>query len=325
MPHVTDSPESALLARTAIACLTAAACCLTAGPPIIHWLKRRLTERISSDSATLDALHATKQGTPTMGGILMVGALLAGFSLCSDAAGSQRLMAGVTTCIFALLGAADDWIKATTKRKGLSVRQKLAGQVLLATTVSACLIEQQSAALSQNHWSEAIPAMLWAAFVLIASCNAVNLTDGLDGLAAGSLGICAAALAVILLQTTQTIGAGQMMAVLSTTAMSFLWFNHYPARIFMGDTGALAIGALLGLLALQAGREWLLCAAGAVFAVETLSVVAQVVWFRCTRRRLLLCSPLHNHYVFRKIPEPSIVRAFWAAGLLAAAATILLA
>ena len=115
------------------------------------------------------------------------------------------------------------------------------------------------------------------------------------------------------------------MAVLSTTAMSFLWFNHHPARIFMGDTGALAIGALLGLLALQSEREWLLCAAGAVFAVETLSVVAQVVWFRCTRRRLLLCSPLHNHYVFRKIPEPSIVRAFWAAGLLAATATMLLA
>lgn len=325
MPHVTDSPDSALLARTAIACLTAAACCLTAGPPVITWLKRRLTERISSDSATLDALHASKQGTPTMGGFLLLGALLAGLSLCSDAAGNQRLIAGVTTCMFALLGAADDWIKATTKRKGLSVRQKLAGQVLLATTVSACLIEQQSAALSQNRWGEAIPAILWAAFVLIASCNAVNLTDGLDGLAAGSLGICAAALAVILLQTTETIGAGQMMAVLSTTAMSFLWFNHHPARIFMGDTGALAIGALLGLLALQSGREWLLCAAGAVFAVETLSVVAQVVWFRCTRRRLLLCSPLHNHYVFRKIPEPSIVRAFWAAGLLAATATMLLA
>jgi phospho-N-acetylmuramoyl-pentapeptide-transferase len=127
----------------------------------------------------------------------------------------------------------------------------------------------------------------------------------------------------VFLRSPATAGTGQLAAVLASAAAGFLWFNRYPAQVFMGDAGALAMGAVLGLLGLQARQEWLLGIAGIVFAAETLSVIAQVAWFRRTGRRLLLCSPLHNHFVFRRIPEHKIVRAFWMAGLAAATATVL--
>lgn len=320
--HVTLAANAASLGRTAAACLAAALTCLVTGPFVIAWLKRTFTERIVSDSATLNALHAGKQGTPTLGGILIVAALTTGFSLCSDASLTERLLAIVVANSFGMLGAIDDWIKATTKRQGLTVRQKLTGQTVLALGTAVALTAQQPASPDLNRLTQ-ISLALWFAFVMVAACNAVNLTDGLDGLAAGSTALCAAALATIFLKTEATLATGQQAAVLAAAAAAFLWFNRYPARVFMGDTGAYAMGATLGLLSLQARREWLLCTAGAVFAVETLSVIAQVAWFRCTRRRLLLCSPLHNHFVFQRIAEQRIVRAFWIAGILAATATVL--
>jgi phospho-N-acetylmuramoyl-pentapeptide-transferase len=320
---MTDTPDTAVLWRTAAACFATVSACLIAGPYVIRLMKRRLTERITSDSTTLDTLHASKHGTPTMGGVLIIGGMVLGFSLCHDAAIPDRLLAVAVTGSFGLLGAIDDWVKATSLRKGLSVRQKLLGQIGLALATATALTSWPPKPVAENA-ALGDPAMvLWPAFVLIATCNAVNLTDGLDGLATGCMAICAAALAAVFLQTPQTAGIGQMAAVLAVAAAAFLWFNRYPAQIFMGDTGALAMGAVLGLLALQARREWLLGIAGIVFAAETLSVIAQVLWFKRTGRRLLLCSPLHNHFVFRKIPEHKIVGVFWMAGLAAAAATVL--
>ena len=320
--QLTLAANAALLGRTAAACLAAALTCIVAGPPVIAWLKSRFTERIVSDSPTLNALHAGKRGTPTLGGILIVAALTIGFSLCHDAPLPERLLAIAVTNLFGLLGGIDDWIKATTKRQGLTVRQKLAGQILLALGTAVAVAFRQPTATDASLITQ-ISLVLWFSFVLVATCNAVNLTDGLDGLAAGSTAISAAALAIVFLKSDAAAATGQQAAVLASVAAAFLWFNRYPARVFMGDAGAFAMGATLCLLCLQARREWLLCTAGAVFAAETLSVIAQVTWFKCTRRRLLLCSPLHNHFVFRKIAEQKIVRAFWAAGMLAAAATVI--
>lgn len=320
---MTAPPDTELLWRTATASMATALCCLMAGPHVIRLLKQRFTERIASDSSTLDTLHAAKQGTPTMGGVLIIGGLVLGFSLCRNASLPDRLLAVAVAASFGLLGALDDWVKATSSSKGLSVRQKLLGQIVLALLAATALSLWHPPTPPEQDWISRTAVVLWSALVLIAACNAVNLTDGLDGLAAGCTAICAVALAAVFLQSPATAGIGQMAAVLGSAAAAFLWFNRYPARVFMGDAGALAMGAVLGLLGLQAGQEWLLAITGIVFAVETLSVIAQVVWFRRTRRRLLLCSPLHNHFVFRKIPEHRIVRAFWVAGLAAATVTVL--
>ncbi len=320
---MTDTPDTAVLWQTVTASLATVSCCLVAGPYVIRALKKRFTERIASDSTTLDTLHAGKHGTPTMGGVLIIGGLALGFTLCRNASLSERLLAVAVAGSFGLLGALDDWVKATTARKGLSVRQKLLGQIVLALAAATALTLWSPLPPPTHDWSSRTAAVLWSAFVLIATCNAVNLTDGLDGLAAGCMAICAAALAFVFLRSPATAGTGQLAAVLASAAAGFLWFNRYPAQVFMGDAGALAMGAVLGLLSLQARQEWLLGIAGIVFAAETLSVIAQVAWFRRTGRRLLLCSPLHNHFVFRRIPEHKIVRAFWMAGLAAATATVL--
>jgi phospho-N-acetylmuramoyl-pentapeptide-transferase len=182
-------------------------------------------------------------------------------------------------------------------------------------------IAPASSGLSLSAWlPESINWLYipWATIVIIAVSNAVNLTDGLDGLAAGCTTITASATTVIILagvssgqgsESSMTVAASS--AALAGSAAGFLWFNRFPARVFMGDAGSLPIGGILAITALMSGTELLLLLTGAVFVVETLSVMLQVFWFRRTGRRILLCSPLHNHFVFQKVPETKIVKWFW--------------
>lgn len=319
VPLLAVSTHSDLLWSLALCAAASLATGLLTGPLIIRWLRHNFRERIHSDSTQLNTLHAGKSGTPTMGGILILVAFICGLLVMPGGPlpTAPGLLCMGTAVTFGALGAIDDLIKARTHKKGLTVRQKLYSQIVLASVTSVGIYYARPVAnAAPDHSADALSDLLlfvpWSIFVLVAMSNAVNLTDGLDGLAAGCLTTAAAALAWILAGRTETQALALPAAALAGSTLSFLGFNRYPARVFMGDTGALASGAVLATIALLANRELLLPICGSVFLIETTSVIAQVVWFRRTKTRLLLCSPLHNHFVFLKVPEPTIVYCFWA-------------
>ena len=327
--------EFGLLRQPVLSAVVALVISIVVGPPIIRLLRLRLRERIASDSATLNALHASKQQTPTMGGVLILLAFLVSLFTTSVAIAKSTIIIGLTALSLCLVGALDDWIKSTTSRKGLTVRQKLTAQTLIALVAAGSLfffkVAPANSGLSLSAWlPESINWLYipWAAFVIIAVSNAVNLTDGLDGLAAGCTTITAIATTVIVVAALSFSGASESLtiaaassAALAGSTAGFLRFNRFPAQVFMGDAGSLPIGGILAITALMSGTELLLLLTGVVFVAETLSVMLQVFWFRRTGRRILLCSPLHNHFVFQKVPETKIVKWFW----LTAAATAILA
>lgn len=328
--------------RSLGAAVTALVVVLVAGSPAIRWLRQRWQERIVSDSAELNQRHAAKQGTPTMGGVITVFATLVATILWGDLT-NRAVLPGILLClVMTALGAYDDWIKARTKRPGLTARRKLILQLLTAIGFAGWIVVISPAKQSVSWHGlsgstvmllSAMATICWFAFLLTAVPNAVNLTDGLDGLAAGCIVLTAAVMTMagtqrppgssFLLQDFRLGSEAAEFAILTASLcgamLGFLWFNRHPARVFMGDTGALPAGALLGMSAVLSGTEWILAVAGGVFVVETLSVIVQVAWFKRTGRRVLLCSPLHNHFVFLGIPELRIVAGFWLVSLVLAA------
>lgn len=301
---------------------------LIPGPFVIGWLKRRFRERIASDSRRLDELHAAKQGTPTMGGVLMTAGAVAGILGCPAASLGWTVRWQAIACLigFSAVGICDDYTKAVSGRKGLTVLQKLTWQLLFAGILGVWLgwsqwPQGEQGGSSYTLWLFAIWTMFWVA----GGSNAVNLTDGLDGLAAGSVVLSGAALATVIGIQAERAEWCVVPAVLAGTSAAFLWYNRHPARVFMGDAGALPLGAVLGLCTVAAGVELGMVVCGLVFVVELMSVVLQVLWYRRTRRRLLLCSPLHNHFVFAGVTEQRIVRGFWLIGLISGATAVCLA
>ncbi len=332
--HTAGNSPVNVTARAALAALTSFLAAVLLGPLAIRWLKSRFCERIDSASETLNQLHAAKQGTPTMGGLFIVAAIVTSSLIWADLTNSFVQLALVVTISFLILGATDDWIKLSTKKRGLTVKQKFCIQFLIGLATSVWLyqilrnvpngleISWPVGSLSLNLGLLMIP---WAAFVMVATSNGVNLTDGLDGLATGC-SICTGAAFVAVaylaghynLATYLSIpfisGAGEfciVMAAMVGALLGFLWFNCHPAQVFMGDAGSLPLGALLALAALITRQEVLLVVAGGIFVVETVSVIAQVTSRRLTGRRILACSPLHNHFVFRGVHEIKIVTRFW--------------
>jgi len=316
---------------------------LVLGPFVIRILRQRCGERIASDSARLNELHASKQKTPTMGGVLIMAAFLIGAGTCVQWHTAFVWLVVGLALLLCGLGAWDDWIKLRTSKKGLTVRQKFIAQAVIAFIASAVLAAirgfEGGPATSLSGWLPEWAQFLmipWAAFVIVGASNAVNLTDGLDGLAAGCTVITGAAMTVIICRTAAaaSISAGGdagivqdasiFFAAITAAAAGFLWFNKHPASVFMGDTGSLPIGGLFALLAVACQLEFVLLLTGAVFVVEVLSVMLQVAWFRRTKQRILLCSPLHNHFVFQAVKEVRIVRAFWLAALACSGLAILL-
>ena len=297
------------------------------GPLVIGWLRRRFRERIASDSARLNQLHASKRGTPTMGGVLMSGGASLGILLSplEELGWGERGLGVACLLSFSVLGCVDDYVKAVSGRKGLTVWEKLIGQVILGLLLGVWL-EYLRGSLGWGQATEAMVGVVWAMLWMVAGSNAVNLTDGLDGLAAGCTVSAACTLGAGIILAGDTAGCGWGIAALSLcgSAAGFLWFNRYPARVFMGDAGSLPLGAYLGLCAVGSGWEWRMLLIGLVFVVETLSVVVQVCWYRRTGRRVLLCSPLHNHFVFRGDGERRIVGVFWVVSLLCGLAGVML-
>ena len=330
-----------LTARMALAAMVSFLTAVICGPFAIRWLKSRFRERIDSASARLNELHAAKGNTPTMGGLFIVAAIMIAAVCCGDMSNRYLQQAMMVTIGFAVIGGIDDWIKISTRKRGVTARQKFTAQTILVLPICAWLYMVQ---LSQPQGLELIfpigrqgvfigvGFIAWAAFVIVGSSNGVNLTDGLDGLAGGCLVLAGSAFAVLTylsghrvmaeyLNMPHMVGAGELgvlFAAMVGAMLGFLWYNCHPAQVFMGDTGSLPTGALLGYGALVIRQEVLLVIIGGVFVIETLSVIAQVTSFRLTGKRILACSPLHNHFVLRGDPETRIVVRFWISSALLA-------
>ncbi|MFN9721274.1 MAG: phospho-N-acetylmuramoyl-pentapeptide-transferase [Planctomycetota bacterium] len=315
-----SSPWSAPL----IGFFTALALVLILGGAVIRWLRGFARESIKSDSERLNELHAVKKETPTMGGILIVVTFVIAGGLAGVTSVTVFCGAAFAALSLMILGGADDWIKRTTASKGLTARQKLTGQIVIGGLASMFLIPMRlpdSMDVSTFVWLSAF--VVWSTFVITATSNAVNLTDGLDGLASGCTVITSIALGAGLMigfdhgsLSEDEREASILFLTLAGSCSGFLWFNRYPAKVFMGDAGSLPIGGILAILSLASGIELTLALCGGVFVIETFSVILQVFWYRRTKTRLLLCSPLHNHFVFRGLEERRIVRLFWLAAVL---------
>lgn len=350
------------LALLALPFLIAVLVTLVLGNPVIAWLAaRKARQPVSADAP---ATHQVKQGTPTMGGLLILAAgavsvlaTVAFSALAIRASNGGHLLSQSVTRLFAVLGVfvfagmvglADDLGKARKKRNkaGLSERAKLALQVIVAVGFVGVLAwvapaearyDMTGISLAGHTWHLGAVYYVLGALYLCGFGNAVNFTDGLDGLASGTTLITALALGVALLVSTgsQTPEIALFYGALAGGCAGFLWFNAYPARVFMGDTGSLALGMGLAAAALAAKQELLLCVAGAVYLAEIGSMMIQRYVFKYRRirhgleyaqaHRVFRRAPLHHHFEELGVRETQVVARFWIAALIAAAVGILLA
>lgn len=324
--------------RAGGALFTAFLLTLLCGQQIIAFLKVW-----QSGGATVkDVLpHASKVGTPTMGGLMVVGSFTLGSLLWADLTNSYVWVVLVTTFIFGAIGFCDDWLALRKRwRHGLPGRLRLIVQFSLAALflVIIMLVSKVSVPTDIHlpfFKDVVLPLglagfMLFGMFVMVGSVNAVNLTDGLDGLVsipaaivAGSLGVLAYITGRVdytdYLNLTHIAGAGELSVLCSSmvgATLGFLWFNAPPARIFMGDTGALAIGAFLASVALIIKQEITLAIIGGLFVLETVSVMLQVFSFKVFKRRVFKMAPLHHHFEQLGWPESTIVVRFWIISLM---------
>jgi len=328
--------------RTALAAVTALLISLLFGGKVIRKLAElKFGQEIREEGP---ASHIEKKGTPTMGGILVIGSVFISTVLWAKLDGLYLWLALVATTLFAAVGFADDWIKIVKKRSlGLTGKQKLAGQLLTAVLVWGVLylFTSYSWNLSIPFFKETalpfgasvIPAglyLLFIAFILLGSSNAVNLTDGLDGLAISVTFIAMSALTALTyvasdarwaerLDITHNPAAAELTVfcgAMAGASLGFLWYNAPPAEVFMGDVGSLAIGGALGTVAILTKQEFLLPFIGGVFIIEALSVMTQVSVFKLTKRdgqpgkRIFKMTPLHHHFEMSGWKEPKIVFRF---------------
>ncbi len=331
--------------RSAYAAVTALLLCFLLGPWLIRRLRRwNIGQQIRREGPRS---HYTKQGTPTMGGLLIVGAIAIPTLLWADLSNLQIQLALGVTLALGLLGFVDDYVHAVRKiRGGLMGRYKLIVQVLAGLFVGFVVMQAEPyGALSGKtaipFLKDAFLSLGWlyvpfVALVITASSNAVNLSDGLDGLAIGMVAPPAAAFAALAyvsghagfaeyLNIPFLEGAGELTvfcAAVVGAALGFLWFNAHPAEMFMGDTGSLALGGALGTVAVLIKRELLLTMVGALFVAEVLSVVIQVFAYRIWRRRVFRMAPLHHHFELGDWPETKVVIRFWIISILLALLTL---
>lgn len=291
---------------------------LAVGPLVIPILRRlKFGQSIRQEGPER---HYAKAGTPTMGGVIILLALTTS-SLLYSGNSPEIWLALFVTLGHGILGFMDDFIKIVLKRSlGLKARQKLAGQIVMAVVLAYISINYMGRGtdlwipLSGVQYDLGILYYPLIFFVLVGTTNAVNLTDGLDGLAAGTTTIAALAYALICLAFNKFELAIFCVAV-AGASLGFLRFNAHPAKIFMGDTGSLALGGALAAVAVMTKTELLLVLVGGVFVVETLSVIIQVASFKLTGKRIFLMSPLHHHFELCGWSEIKVVTFFWLAGV----------
>lgn len=328
--------------RAAMAALTAFLISIIFGPIIIKTLQRmKIGENIrKEDSLKLYELHSNKQDTPTMGGLIILLAVFSSNLLWANLFNREILLVLFVTFWLGATGFADDYIKQAKKRsKGLTATAKFTSQIILGLIVGLILFisPEHSTKLDVPFLKDisldlSIFYVLFVILIITGSSNAVNLTDGLDGLAIGSVIMVAITFSVLSyvagnIKFSQYLfipyipGAGELTVFCASiigAGLGFLWFNCYPATIFMGDVGSLALGGALGTVALLIKKELLLGIVGGIFVVEALSVILQVSSFRLTKKRIFKIAPLHHHFQFLGWPESKVIVRFWiVAGLLA--------
>ncbi len=324
--------------RTAAASLTAFLVSLVFGPVVIKWLRALQIKQVVRDDGP--ATHSTKAGTPTMGGLLLLGAALIPTLLWADLTNEYVWLAVLSTVGFGAIGFVDDYLKIVRETpQGLSVRMKLLGQGVVALAVGLALIELSQANLYNTDiifpfFKEFTPDIGWlyvpfAMLVLVTASNAVNLTDGLDGLAISVFTVSAGAFTALTYVSGHAVIAEFLLIVrfppageltifcgsLVGAGLGFLWYNSYPADVFMGDVGSLALGGALGTVALLIKQELLLPIVGAVFLIEMISVVVQVGSFKLTGQRVFKMAPIHHHFELVGWSEPKIISRFLIAAI----------
>ena len=321
--------------RTAGASLTAMALSLLLGP----WLIRRLRAFQVGQVVRTDgpATHKPKAGTPTMGGLLIVAAVLIPTLLWADLANPYIWIATLATAAFGAIGFVDDYLKITRhSHHGLFARYKFSAQIVVAVAVGLSLMWLASQDTPLYHTrllfpfrKDWVPDIGWwyvpfAALVLVAASNTVNLTDGLDGLAISTFAVSAAAYTALAYITGHSVFAEYLQLVhfepvaeltifcgaLVGASLGFLWWNAHPADIFMGDVGSLALGGALGTVALLTKQELLLPIVGGVFVLEGLSVILQVASFKLRKKRIFRMAPLHHHFELIGWAEPKVITRF---------------
>ncbi len=336
--------------RAGAAAVTALIIAFWLGPRIIN----KLRELQIGESAKLDApkTHLAKAGTPTMGGLIVIASIVIPALLWTDLKNVYILLILFVTVVLGAVGFLDDFLKVVKKKpKGLIGRYKIVGQVIVGLVVGGVIYffpQWLDTELTALKSSTTIPFFKYlefdfgvfyipmVVFVITATSNAVNLTDGLDGLAIGIVGIVSLTLAVITYVSGHAIwsqyltipylrGNGELAiycAAISGAALGFLWFNSYPAQVFMGDTGSLALGGIIGAMCVLIKKELLLPTLGGVFLMETASVIIQRTYFKYTKKRygegkrIFKMAPLHHHFELLGWSEPKIVMRFYIIAIL---------
>ncbi|MBU1905840.1 MAG: phospho-N-acetylmuramoyl-pentapeptide-transferase [Candidatus Omnitrophica bacterium] len=328
--------------RSGMAIITSFLISLILGPPLIKKLRLlKIGENVrKEDSEKLDELHRSKQDTPTMGGILILLAIVSSTLLWADMTNKYIHIALFSTIWLGITGFIDDYLKQVKKKsKGLTARAKLTSQIILGLILGVVfLIDPEINIKLDFPFLKNIVLdldgfyILFVILVIAGTSNAVNLTDGLDGLAIGIVVMVALAFSV-LSYVTGNINLSEYLLIpyiknsaeltvfcasIMGAGLGFLWFNCYPASVFMGDVGSLALGGAIGTVALLIKKELLLVVVGGIFVLEALSVIMQVGSFRLTKKRIFKIAPLHHHFQFMNWPENKVIVRFWIiAGLLA--------
>ncbi len=317
--------------RAILAILTALILSFLCGPWLIRKLKELEVKQPIRNNGP--STHLRKEGTPTMGGTLILASILLSVLLWSDLTNFYIQISLMVIIGFGAIGFADDYRKLKYRNsQGLKVSEKILMQALVATVASLLLYYYPTfkSTVSVPFFKNFMPNLGWfyillAAFVMVAASNAVNLTDGLDGLAIGPVLISAGTFMVIAylagnvkfasyLQIPYIFGSGEMTVFCGAmvgASMGFLWYNTYPAQIFMGDTGAVPLGAALGVAAVITKQEILLAIVGGLFVLETLSVIFQIVSYRLWHKRIFRMAPLHHHFELKGWAEPKVIVRFW--------------
>lgn len=339
--------------RTAMASVTALALSILLGPWVIERLREMQVKQYIREEGP--KAHQKKAGTPTMGGVLIVAAIIIPTFLWADLRSRAVLLAMGATLAFGVIGFIDDYNKVVRRRNlGLTARKKFLLQLIICVIVAVVLLNLQSRGLYSTQlsvpflkrlhpdlvidsllghpyvWPLAfVPFVLFLVFVIVGCSNAVNLTDGLDGLAVGCILVSASALTVLTYISSnarfaeyleiQKIPAASELVIfcgsLVGASLGFLWYNAHPAEMFMGDVGSLALGGAIGTVAVILKQEILLLSIGGIFVLEALSVIIQVGSFKLTGKRVFRMAPLHHHFELLGWSESKIIVRFWIAAL----------
>jgi len=329
--------------RTIYAAITALVICFILGPWMIRKLQSlKMGQPIREDGPNS---HFSKEGTPTMGGLLIIFAAVISTFLWSNLTVDYVWMIMMVTVGFGLIGFMDDYRKLSHKNsKGVSGKARLMMEVAIAFFVSLVLYYKAgvSSSITIPFFKTVLPDLGWgyvllSTFIIVGAANAVNLTDGLDGLAIGPAITCFMTYLLFAyfagnikisgyLQIPYVAGTGELAifcGAMVGAGIGFLWYNAYPAQVFMGDTGSLPLGAALGTLAVMTKQEILLAIVGGIFVLETVSVIFQVGWFKISNgKRIFRMAPIHHHFELKGWAEPKIIVRFWIISILLALVAI---